>query len=454
MNTIGLDIGTTSLCGVCVDAATGEVRKTVTRPNTAALQSTQPWEKTQDVRALLACVREIFDELAAGGAACVGVTGQMHGIVYLNATGDPVSPLYTWQDGRGDRPFRDGKTYAQYASDVTGRPLATGYGAVTHFYNTVNGLVPPDAVCFCTVHDLCVMALTGRKSPLTHPSDAASFGLFDAENDRFDDEAIHALGLTRDFFPAVAQGEIAAGATAAGVPVSVAVGDNQAGVLGSLADLPHSLLVNVGTGSQLSCVVPRYIRQDGLDCRPLAEGRYLLAGSALCGGRAYAILEAFFRQVVREIGGTEIDSAYPAMDKLMETALPDDPLTVTTTFAGTRAEPGKRGAVENVGIANLTPAALCDGVLGGMVRELLGYRDTMAPFFAAPPTKLVGSGNGLRRNAALRSRVAREFGLPLKIPVNREEAAFGAALYGTVCAGLYASLDDTRRLIHYEETEG
>ena len=25
MNTIGLDIGTTSLCGVCVDAATGEV---------------------------------------------------------------------------------------------------------------------------------------------------------------------------------------------------------------------------------------------------------------------------------------------------------------------------------------------------------------------------------------------------------------------------------------------
>ena len=45
-------------------------------------------------------------------------------------------------------------------------------------------------------------------------------------------------------------------------------------------------------------------------------------------------------------------------------------------------------------------------------------------------------------------------GLPLKIPVNREEAAFGAALYGTVCAGLYASLDDTRRLIHYEETEG
>ena len=31
----------------------------------------------------------------------IGVTGQMHGILYVDADGNAVSPLYTWQDARG-----------------------------------------------------------------------------------------------------------------------------------------------------------------------------------------------------------------------------------------------------------------------------------------------------------------------------------------------------------------
>ena len=73
-----------------------------------------------------------------------------------------MSPLTIWQDGRGDQVYKDGKTYAACLSELTGYPVATGYGAVTHFYNTVNGLVPSDAVTFCTIHDLAVMALTER----------------------------------------------------------------------------------------------------------------------------------------------------------------------------------------------------------------------------------------------------------------------------------------------------
>ena len=34
----------------------------------------------------------------------IGVTGQMHGILYLDGEGNAVSPLYTWQDARGDAP--------------------------------------------------------------------------------------------------------------------------------------------------------------------------------------------------------------------------------------------------------------------------------------------------------------------------------------------------------------
>ena len=48
-----------------------------------------------------------------------------------------LSPLKIWQDGRGDLPYKDSLTYAEYMSKKTGYPLATGYGAVTYFYDAM-----------------------------------------------------------------------------------------------------------------------------------------------------------------------------------------------------------------------------------------------------------------------------------------------------------------------------
>ena len=39
--------------------------------------------------------------------AVIGITGQMHGIVYTDCNGMAISPLYTWQDGRGNLPYGD-----------------------------------------------------------------------------------------------------------------------------------------------------------------------------------------------------------------------------------------------------------------------------------------------------------------------------------------------------------
>ena len=218
MKLIGLDIGTTSLCGISCDAATGQIVQTITEQNGTFLPAAEPWEKQQNAAALVARLHRIAAALAADGdAAAVGLTGQMHGIVYLSADGRPVGPLTIWQDGRGDLPYRDGKTYAEWLSAATGYPLATGYGAVTHFYATVNGLIPPGAVTFCTIHDLCAMALTGRKTPLLDPSDAASIGLFSLARGQFDTAAIRAAGMDPAFFPDVSSGYATLGRTAHGL---------------------------------------------------------------------------------------------------------------------------------------------------------------------------------------------------------------------------------------------
>lgn len=453
MYAIGLDIGTTSVCGILQNTQTGEIVRSRTVANDSFLTTVNVWEKIQDPDRLLSLADTILEEVLDGpfSVVSIGVTGQMHGIVYLNAEGKPVSPLAIWQDGRGDLPYKDGKTYAEYMSEKTGYPLATGYGAVTYFYDAVNGNVPGSAVTFCTIHDLVVLHLTKTAQPVLHSSDAASLGLFDTEKQAYDKAAIQALGLNDAMFPDTCSDFTVMGQYN-GIPVSVAIGDNQASFLGSVADPAHSLLVNVGTGSQISCFTDKRSGNKALDCRPLMGESYILAGSSLCGGRAYAMLEKLFREIAAAVSGTEVKSAYPAMDKLMEKFVSaDDPLDVSTLFSGTRANPKARGSITNVGVDNLTMAALCDGFMQGIARELHELYAAMCPELSDERNCLVGSGNGVRNNKALRERFEHAFGLKMVIPAHKEEAAFGAALSALVAAGVYDSMQAASKLIRYEE---
>lgn len=454
MHIIGLDIGTTSVCGICCDANTGEIIESITVPNKATITGTYAWEKIQDAEVLIRTVQEIANKLyeTSKDICSIGVTGQMHGIVYLNEDGKVVSPLYTWQDGRGDQDYKDGKTYAGWISEQTGYPLATGYGSVTHFYNVINGLVPENAKTFCTIHDLVAMKLANEIKPILHPSDAASLGLYDLSSNQFDADAIVKAGLDISFFPEVKDGYHMLGKTSQGIPVSVAIGDNQASVLGSVSDMENSILVNVGTGSQISCIVKGVPENCHMDCRPLTDGLYLLAGSSLCGGRAYAILERFLRETAMLITGMNVDSAYAAMGEVMsEYTTPEYPLVVDTTFSGTRQEPERKGAISNIDIDNLTMANLCDGFMNGMVGELFELYQQMTPFIHKTPTKMVGSGNGIRLNEHLSRRFVQIFGKPLSIPTHKEEAAFGAALFGFTTASSFSDIKEVQRLICYQE---
>ena len=82
-----------------------------------------------------------------------------------------------------------------------------------------------------------------------------------------------------------------------GIPVSVAIGDNQASFLGSVSNMNESFLINVGTGSQISIVSDYPITAEGIECRPYVDGKYLIVGAALCGGRAYSLLKDFYKQL-------------------------------------------------------------------------------------------------------------------------------------------------------------
>lgn len=454
MKIVGLDIGTTSVCGICCDTETGKLLQVCNRPNDANLPTAFSWQKQQDAEKLVEIVQDVLRELLAqqGIVDGIGVTGQMHGIVYVDAQGKAVGPLTTWQDGSGNELYQEGKSYAQWLTEHTAMALATGYGAVTHFYNTVNNAVPADAVSFCTIHDYVVMTLTGRTTPLVHPSDGASFGFYDLKNQRFDAAAIQCVGMDTSFFPQIASGYEIAGRTKEGIPISVAIGDNQASVLGSLQDMNRSILLNVGTGSQISCVVDGVPENSMLDCRPLVDGYYLLAGSSLCGGRAYAMLECFLRETAEYICGVSVTEAYTAMDQAMAGYVePAEPLIVDTAFSGTRNDPAKRGSITGINIDNLTMANLCHGVMNGMADELYGLYAQMKSFIHTMPDRIIGSGNGIRKNRHLQQRFSEKFAMPMEIPAHAEEAAYGAALFAMVAFGAAATIEDAQKLIQYLE---
>ena len=170
MKIIGLDIGTTSICGVCVNAENGEITKAVTKANNSFIKSEKGFEKIQNPDVIMETVYSVMAELDMTDAGAIGFSGQMHGIVYTDANGKAVSPLYTWQDERAAAEYENGKSYAQTLG------CFAGYGLATDFYNEKNGLVPENAVSLCTIADYAAMQLCGLKKPLVHITNAASLG--------------------------------------------------------------------------------------------------------------------------------------------------------------------------------------------------------------------------------------------------------------------------------------
>ena len=65
-------------------------------------------------------------------------------------------------------------------------------------------------------------------------------------------------------------------------------------------------------------------------------------------------------------------------------------------------------------------------------------------------TSLMGSGNGIRKNKPFIKLTEEKFGSPLKIPAHKEEAAYGAALFGAICKGYFKNAAEAQKLIKYE----
>ena len=435
MKAIGIDIGTTSISAMIMDTGTDAVVRSWTIANPGFQESQQPWERVQDAEAVVAAAVKLLDEVLSGASdvGVIGLTGQMHGIVYLDGEGRSLGPLITWQDGRGIQPCFDGRSVCDAVTERFGVKAYAGYGLVSHLYNLHKGIVPKGARSMATIMDYLGMALTGAKRPLLHSSNAASLGFYDLKNHAWRRDIVAAFGENGELLPEITNRYAVIGSYR-GIPVSVAVGDNQASFMGSVRQGSEEILVNIGTGGQISALSGGIVDAEDIETRPFNEGSYLVVGSSLCGGRAYATLASFMSSAARAFGVAD-PNPYAAMAALLEAPQSPDPLRVDTRFAGTREHPDIRGSIANITTDNLTPAELVRGVLGGMADELLTLYRRMEPRLGAGRSRIIASGNGMRRNRALQQITSERFNMPLILSEQTEEAACGAAIVGLCATG-------------------
>lgn len=436
MTIIGLDIGTTSISAAILDPFTRIVQKTYTVANQSFIPTKHAWERIQNPDTIITTVQELLDEILHDypEAAVIGLTGQMHGIVYVDAQGHSVSPLYTWQDGRGNLPEAKGQSLCQRLNARHSGSFYSGYGLVTHLYNLRHNTVPATASKLCTIMDYLGMVLTGRKTPLVHSSNAASLGFYDISSGIFRQDVLAEEGVDCSILPETTT-SIAVLGHFRNIPVTVAIGDNQASFLGSVHHGRDEILINMGTGGQVSILSDKILVGEDIETRPFIEDSYLAVGASLCGGRAYASL-ANFLSACAESFGVKNPDPYTVMDRLLTNYQNPEKLLVDTTFDGTRDHPERRGSIRNLTTNNFDPASFAYGVLDGIADELYQRYQTMLNGAAPTHRKMIGSGNGIRKNPHLQKIAAEKFAMELEISQCREEAACGAAIAGFTTTGL------------------
>lgn len=427
---LGIDIGTTTISAVVINIDKNCVIESYTVANNSGVKTDKDLSE-YDTDWIYEKAKRVVDYLikAYPQTKSIGVTGQMHGVLYVDKDGNAVSNLYNWQDGRGQRIAKSGKTYCEEIKEKTGYNVFTGYGFASLYYNEQNCIAPQNAYSFCTIMDYVAMKLSGIKHPVIHPTDAASFGLFDIKNGCFDNTAVEKLGLSHLALPFVAAKDENTGSYN-GIPVGSAIGDNQASFYGSVKNNDDTMLLNFGTGSQISVIIDSVKEVDkSLEIRPYMFGKYLLCGSALCGGRAYSILEKFFRAYADNISDNA-PAQYEVMNNLAAKAYENkEKLDVCTKFCGMRSQPDVRGSIVGISENNFTPENLVLGVLDGMAGELKEYYLLMN---VGSVKSIVASGNAVQKNKILVKLLEDNFNMQVSLTGNSEEASIGAALFTAV----------------------
>lgn len=245
---LGVDIGTGGSRAVLVDER-GAVRAAASAPHRPMALPHPQWAEQDPAdwwRAARGAIRGALKQAGTGASAVtgIGLTGQMHGVVLLDAGGDSLGPALIWCDGRAqeDCEMWTRRIGAERILAWTGNPMLAGFSAPKLSWLRRNrGALWRRARRFLLPKDFIRFRLTGEFA--TDAADASGTGLLDVAHRCWSGDMLAAMEFDPAWLPPVYESpEIcarvsAAGARAtglaAGTPVVAGAGDQAAGAVGN-----------------------------------------------------------------------------------------------------------------------------------------------------------------------------------------------------------------------------
>ena len=259
---LGIDLGTSSVKVALFESAA--LRLIATAVREYPVNQPQPGYAEQDPDAwwqgVVGAVRDVLDGRNPRDVQAIGLDGQMHGLVCLDADYMPFQPAIIWADARAAKEIEELAAFRKMAAATLPGPPAAGFAATSALWlshNQPSLLEQTHSVLL--PKDFLRLQLTGL--PGSDPSDAASTWLFDIETGSWAPEIVSFCGLRLELMPPIlpsarlAGGLIEMAAKALGLPSGIPVvsgcADLPAQALGHGVIDPGTVLVTVGTGGQV-----------------------------------------------------------------------------------------------------------------------------------------------------------------------------------------------------------
>lgn len=445
---VGVDVGTSSVKGLALDAD-GTVLARASRSYPVA--TPQPGSAEQDPELWWEAAQAVLAELDAPTADGIGLSGQMHGLVALDAGGRPLRPAILWNDARTGAQCAEieRRVGAERLVQLTGNRALAGFTAPKllwmaqeepQLYGRISAVLLPK--------DHVRLRLTGERA--SDVADLSGTLLLDVAARDWSGELLDALEIPRDWLPRVLESPEVSGVAytggggfagaaggrlnrAGGVPVAAGAGDQAAGALGVGA---------LGGGDPLSLVLGTsgvvFGGEDAYRYDPAGRvhafchalpGRWQTMGVVLSAGGALAWLQQAFGAVPIETLLAEAAEVPPGAEGAL----------FAPYLAGERtphADPDVRGGFAGLalhhGRSHLTRA-----LLEGVAFALRDCRELVDPQRRHALARVSGGGAA---SPLWLEIVASVLDLPLETCAVTEGAAHGAALLGGVAGGVFADV--------------
>jgi xylulokinase len=452
---VGLDIGTSGSRAIAIDDG-GRIVASATSPHAPFASPGPAWAEQNPEdwwRAACEALRVVLADknVADRSVGAVGLSGQMHGAVLLDADGRVLRPSIIWCDQRTAEECRwlNREVGEARLLELTSNPALTNFTVTKLLWvrrhepevwkRVRHVLLPKDYVRY---------RLSGTHA--VDVADASGTLLLDVAHRTWSSEMLEAVGLSHDVLPRVLESpDVSAhvspeGADATGLrtgtPIVAGAGDQAAGAVGMGVTRPGAVSVTIGTSGVVFAATERPALDRGGRIHTFCHavpGRWHVMGVTQAAGLS---LRWIRDQMFRDLG--DGDRAYARMaEEARGAPVGADGVMWAPYLMGERTphcDPDVRAAL--VGLAaNHTRAHVARAVLEGVAFSL---RDTFGIFAElGVPVRTVRVGGGGARSPLWRETQAAVYGRSVETVAAEEGAAYGAAILAGVGAGVWPSVD-------------